>query len=117
AAVARAIKGDAVTIHIQQRFQPPQDLIVLGDNKGKERRFDRVGLAAEPAVTVFAAVQVVRREGDETALCQRSSKIVVGGVVRVKRIAWYSVATMLADDDGPTLARFQVLGQHQDPPG
>ena len=47
-------------------LQPAQDLVVLADDEGEERRLHAVGLAAEPAVAVLAAIEVVRREGDES---------------------------------------------------
>jgi hypothetical protein len=87
-------------------MRPAQDLIVLGDDEGEQRRFDGVGLAAEPAIAVFAAIQIVRREGDEPALRQRSRKIVVGGVVGVEGIARHAVAAMLADDHRAALSWF-----------
>src|SRR5204863_445001 len=46
-AIAQAVKCDAVTGHIRQRFEPAQDLVVLRNDEGKERGPDGVRLAAE----------------------------------------------------------------------
>src|SRR5439155_15923925 len=93
------------------------DLIVLGNDEGKQGRLDGVGFAAESTVAVLATIQVVGRKGDKPAFRKRSGKIVVGSVVGVERIARDAVPAMLTDNDGPALARPQVLGQHQHSPG
>ena len=73
-----------------------QDLLVLADDEREQRRLDGVGLAAEPAIAVLAAVQVVRREGDEAALGQAGGEVVVGGGVGVDRVPRQAVAAVLA---------------------
>ena len=86
----------------------------------KENRdaFTRVGLAAEPAVAVFAAVEIVRREDDEAALGQLRGEIVI---VRASSPSTTSLGTpsasVLADDHGPPLARLEILGHQQNAPG
>ena len=90
---------------------------MLRNDKGKERAFDGVRLAAEPAVAVFAAIQIMRRKGNEPALRQRCGKIVVAAVVGIERIARHAIAAMLANYHRPALAGFEILGQHQNTPG
>src|SRR5436305_1115718 len=43
---------------------------MLTDDEREQRRFHSVGLAAEPAIAIFAAIQIVRRESDEAPLRQ-----------------------------------------------
>ena len=77
-----------------------------------------LALRLEPAVAVLAAVEVVRREGDETARrpagrqnrcrpCRRASIVSRGTPLR----------PVLADHHRPPLARLDVLGHQQDAPG
>ena len=76
--------------------QPAENLVVLGDDEGEQSCLDRVGLAIEPAVAIFAAIQVVRRKGDEPALGQPGGEVVVGRAVGVDRVARDAVSTVFS---------------------
>ena len=86
--------------------------------KENSEAFDGVGLAAEPAVAIFAAIEIVRSEDDEAALGQARGEIVIVGVDRLRSASLgHAVAPVLADDDRPAFAGFQILRHQQDAPG
>ena len=74
AAVAQAVKRDSAGIDDRQSRQPAQNLLVLAEDEGEQCGLHAVGLAAEPAVAILAAVQVVRRERDEALFARRAAK-------------------------------------------
>ena len=117
AAVAQAVESDPFGIDLRQRFQPVQDLLVLRQDEGEQRRLDRVGLAAEEAIAVLAAIGVVRREDDEAALGQPGGDSRDRPVFPSMTILRHAVAAVLADDHGPFLARLEILRQQQHAPG
>ena len=50
---------------------------MLGDDKGKQGRFDAIRLPAEPAIAVFTAIQIMRHKSYETAFSRPGSELVV----------------------------------------
>jgi|GEM_PF-3800662 len=57
AAVAQAVKRNAVAIDKRQRIEPGQDLIMLGDDEAEQRASNRVRLPIQPALLVFPSIQ------------------------------------------------------------
>ena len=75
-----------------------------------------IGLAAQPAVAVFAAVKIVRRERYEALVCQTRREIVVCGNVALDNILRQASATVLAYHHRAPLTRPEVLRKKQDAP-
>ena len=69
----------------------------------------RIALAVEHPVAVLAAIEVVRREGDEAALGQPGREVVIGRQVALDHVLGQAVAAVLADHDRPPLARLEIL--------
>src|SRR6266446_1742365 len=90
---------------------------MLADDKRKQRRFDPIRFAAKPAVAVLSPVKVMRRECDETLLRQVGGEIMVRRDVAFDHVLRDAPAAMLANHDGPPLARLEVFRQQQDSPG
>src|SRR5438876_5911888 len=117
AAIAEAIEANALAVHHGHRLQPAEDLIVLADDKRKQRRLNSIRLAAEPAILVFTAIEIVGCEGNEALLRQARRKTVIIRVVSFNGLSRQATTSVLAYDHGSTLAGLQVLGKKQDPTG
>src|SRR5256886_13894197 len=117
-AVTEPIKRHARCIHKRQGLKPAKNLLVLGDDEGKQRGLDSVRLASEPTIAVLAAIKVVRHKCHETLIGQLRRELVVifSFSRRFNEIFGHDAAPMLAYHDWPALVRLDILWHQQDTP-
>src|SRR6266571_5829183 len=116
--ITEPIKRDALAIHKGKSSEPLENMVVLGDDEGKQRRLYPVRLAAEPTIAVFAAIKIVWRKYHEAQIGQLRRELVV--VVSISGclndIGGHAASSVLAHHHRPPLARLDVLGHKQDAP-
>src|SRR2546430_6014751 len=117
-AVTEPIKRHARCIHKRQGLKPAKNLLVLGDDEGKQRGLDSVRLASEPTIAVLAAIKVVRHKCHEALIGQLRRELVVifSFSRRFNEIFGHDAAPMLAYHDWPALVRLDILWHQQDTP-
>src|SRR5438105_14547942 len=95
---------------------------MLRENDREERFFDRISFALELPELLVAAIRIVRSKHDETLFGQtRGERFVIAKSLAVlvfsHNIVRHSFQTVLADDNGPALARFEIVRHKKITPG
>jgi len=77
----------------------------------KIARLDAIRFAAEPAVAILTAVQIMRSERDKAAIRQPGGEIVVRRDIAFDHILRDAAPSVLANHYGPPLARLEIFWQ------
>src|SRR3954453_11101783 len=89
---------------------------MLRHDDAEKRFLDRIGLALKGTKAIREDIEVLRREGDETAIGQLSRKalVILGAIAFLEEdILRPAFESVLANNHGTLLALLQILRQQQ----
>ncbi|MEY5014180.1 MAG: hypothetical protein RIS92_538 [Verrucomicrobiota bacterium] len=120
-AVAQAVERDSVCVDVGLASEPFEDALVLGVDDGVKGESERVETALKRSENVFAAVEVVGREGDEAALGEAEGEGLVcaprvAGFIGFKEVFGKAFQTVLANHDWTLFAARNVFGNAEPSP-
>src|ERR1700730_1189301 len=107
--ITKSIKCNPVLINKWKAAQPPQRLLMLGNNEREKSFLNGICLSPEPAVPVFSAIWILRHVYNEPLIGQLRGRIIICSVVSLNQVLWYMVSPMLANHHGSSLPSFDVL--------